>query len=72
MERYLISGVQLGLIQEGIRSRKLIFAIKTLKEVFDNQFLGNSEDTLDEDVKKLSENFSATRKEALDKQFDRK
>lgn len=61
MERYIVTGAQLGLIEAELKHKNVKSALKTLKEIFEKQFIGNSPDNLREDVKDLSKAFFPTR-----------
>lgn len=52
--RYLISGADLGTIEGLLKGKELDMALKELKRISDENFLGNSEVSVKEDIKKLS------------------
>ena len=61
MERYLITGAQLGLIEAELKHGNTKSVLKTLREILNKQFLGNSPDTLEEDVKDFGRALYPTR-----------
>jgi|TARA_R100000049_G_C1956778_1_gene114068 hypothetical protein len=67
MERYIITGAQLGIIEGLIKSGRYSKAIRELRRILDKQFIGNSKNTVEEDVKNLSSNFFNTRDEVYNK-----
>lgn len=60
-ERYLISGVQIGMISALLNSDEKEKAIEVLDSVFNEQFLGNSKTPLAIDIDKLSKHFKSKR-----------
>lgn len=52
--RYLISGSQIGILKTFVKERK---ARDVLDEIFEDQFLGNSKETLHSDKSRLSGMF---------------
>lgn len=69
MERYVITGAQIGVIRASLKARKTQDVIKELRHIEDKQFIGNSANDLDKDVIELSKLFYNTRNEVYDKQF---
>jgi hypothetical protein len=51
--RYLITGAQIGLIKKLLLSQNEDEIIKLLDEIQKKQFIGNSEDSVESDSKKL-------------------
>ena len=55
--RYLISGVQLGLLKSLTIIKDTEEVTNQLDDILNNQFIGNSENSLKEDIKKGKENL---------------
>jgi hypothetical protein len=55
--RYLISGVQLGLLKSLALIKDTEEVTQQLDDILTNQFVGNSENSLKEDIKKGKENL---------------
>lgn len=53
--RFLISGTQLGLIKSFVLMKETKEATKQLDDILNNQFVGVSHNTLQEDVEKWKE-----------------
>lgn len=53
--RYLISGVQLGLLKSLNLMKDIQEVDKQLNGILDNQFLGSSTNSIEEDIKKWKE-----------------
>ena len=61
MERYLITGAQLGLIEAELKHGNTKSVLKTLREILNKQFLGNSPDNLQKDIRDLGKALFPTR-----------
>ena len=55
--RYLVSGVQLGMLKALSEKDKSKFN-ELIEEIIENQFIGNSFDHLEKDVERLSDYFN--------------
>lgn len=55
--RYLISGVQLGLLKSLALIKDTEEVTHQLDDILTNQFIGNSENSLEEDIKKGKESL---------------
>jgi hypothetical protein len=51
--RYLISGSQVGILVAYIRNKKTKESIKVLEKIMDKQFVGDSDNKLEKDIKTL-------------------
>ena len=51
--RYLITGTQIGIIRGMINANNTQAIVRELNEIYEDQFLGNSDNPVLEDVKKL-------------------
>jgi len=54
-ERYLVTGAQLGLFQAFARSEQDKETDKLVEEIIDNQFVGNTNNLIIEDVEAVQE-----------------
>ncbi len=52
--RYLVTGVQLGMLISHIKLNKLNDAEDQIQKIMDDQFVGNSDQDINLDVKKTS------------------
>ena len=58
-ERYLVTGVQIGILTALIGNEENERAKKFLDRIYNEQFLGHSKIDLKKDVKRIAKEFSA-------------